>query len=129
MSQQEEINIFFRSFNKASEEIIRKIDESVSSASKELAALIIDATPVGNPALWKWKPPAGYTPGQLKAAWQIKDEESGYNKVVTIYNETVYAERIEYGSWSTQAPAGMMRVSAISFPSILDTKLKENGLI
>jgi len=76
---------------------------------------IVDRTPVGDPSLWKWPAHKNYTPGTLKASWTI---EFGNNEV-TIENLQPYAYRVETG-YSTQAPAGMMRISLKEFQSIID---------
>lgn len=118
---------------------------------KEMYKKIVDRTPIGNPALWKHPyPPAGYVPGKLKASWQlsfnstardktsgrfvstkgisnsgaggIKINVSGKDSTATISNFQPYAYRIEYGSWSTQAPAGMMRITVAEYASIINAK-------
>lgn len=98
---------------KASTEVFQK-------AGRDLYTLIQNKTPIGDPSLWKWPAHKNYTPGTLRAAWQI---DSTVNKI-TISNDTPYGYRVEYGSWSTQAPQGMMRISVLEFPKILDQASK-----
>jgi len=96
--------------------IVRTSLKVMYEACDVLYDRIVNRTPVGNPSLWEppyW--PRGYTPGHLKANWQIKQE----GDTVTIWNDAPYAYRIETG-WSTkQAPEGMMRVSLKEFNAIL----------
>lgn len=101
----------------------------------EVFAGTIEATPVGNPSLWKSKPPKGYVGGRLRNNWQCsKDQpdtsstrgpEGGGNAALADVQQTVapdpgkyyltnnmpYAKRIEYDGWSRQAPAGMARIN------------------
>lgn len=44
---------------------------------------------------------------------------------VTITNRQPYAYRVEYG-WSTQAPAGMLRITLQEYSNIVDAKAREN---
>lgn len=93
-----------------------KADEAtIAKSVEELKNLIVKRTPVGNPALWNYPAPKDYIPGQLKASWELI-KHSGTN--YTIQNLQPYAYRVETG-WSTQAPSGMMRVSALSWNSIV----------
>lgn len=120
----------------------------------QLYKTIINNTPVGDPTLWHPPvAPAGYVPGKLRASWQISFDNIQRNsrgqfasgeqvtaghglslsltnltakKVIAIYNTQPYAERIEYGSWSTQAPAGMMRISIQEFPLLVQANAKRN---
>jgi hypothetical protein len=105
---------------------------------------IILRSPVGNPSLWKSKAPKGYVGGHFRNNWfidinDIKPSErkaiskSGADSlsqmskisnlgdnpyvVVYIHNSLPYARRLEYG-WSTQAPHGMVNVTAQSISAI-----------
>ncbi len=127
----------------------------VDSANKQLGAVleasgilfsnIKERTPIGDPSLWHppYAPP-GYTPGTLKASWEISNKNSSRSisgrytttndllsshgiKVqidnISIYNRQLYAERVENG-WSTQAPQGMMRISCLEWDGIVDRAAK-----
>ncbi len=48
--------------------------------------------------------------------------------VITIANRQPYAWRVEYGSWSTQAPTGMMRITIAEYASILERNARQNKL-
>ena len=97
---------------------------------------VIMKSPVGNPDLWKSKPPPGYAGGRFRANWMVAIGVKPDGTVTTIDpsgNETLaegarpisalndfdivwlvnnlpYAEEIERGH-STQAPAGVVAVT------------------
>ena len=93
-------------------------------AAQRLLKKIEDRTPVGDPSLWKWPAHADYTAGKLKASWTLTSN----GNTITIANSMPYAERVEYSSWSTQAPAGMMRVSILDYPWIVEQVARERKL-
>jgi len=118
--------------------------KTVEEAAEILLETIKERTPVGNPDLWHppyW--PKGYVPGTLKASWEIsysnsaRDATSGRFttaanliqqhgistsiNTISIFNRQPYAEIIEYGKWSTQAPQGMMRISLLEWPHIINS--------
>lgn len=99
---------------------------------------IVERSPVGNPALWVNPAPAGYVPGTFKNNWFVdigsmsprqrtqpdaagsaslaeKSKLSAIRSnpyvIVWIHNSVPYAGRIEHG-WSSQAPAGVVSVTA-----------------
>ncbi len=121
-------------------------EKTINATLLEMYKKIVDRTPVGDPSLWKSSPPANYTPGHLKASWALSFDNvirngegrfasasqlteghgislsvtnSTTGKTAAISNSAVYAERIEYGSWSTQAPAGMMRITIAEYTDII----------
>ncbi len=101
--------------NKQAQICIKNDYKIQQEAAQLLYERIVNRTPEGNPNLWNppyW--PADYIPGTLKNSWVIKITESA----VEISNEQPYAERIETG-YSTQAPAGMMRISVLEWDVIL----------
>lgn len=95
-----------------------------------LATRVIGLTPVGNPDLWKEKPPAGYVGGRARGNWQsstgtpasgetqkidpgggssLADARStaaqiGKNDVSYIVNNVPYIQRLDRG-WSRQVGA------------------------
>lgn len=124
--------------------ILDRAAKVVNTTVVDMFNKIVDRTPVGNPSLWKYPAPKGYNPGTLKASWGIDYNTNGAirndkgqfatpNTVggisfrvnspsrqdATIYNIQPYAQRVETG-WSTQAPAGMMRITIKEYVSILD---------
>lgn len=103
-------------FNKDIKAVLQSNQRVFQEACHILYERIKSRTPVGNPALWNWPAHKDYTPGTLKDGWEIDVQ----GDIVTIYNDVIYAERVENG-WSSQAPAGMMRVSLKEFQSILDS--------
>lgn len=100
--------------------VVKADTKIIQEACHELYSRIVERTPVGNPALWNppvW--PRDYTPGALKANWTIEQEGDDY----VISNDLPYAQRVETG-YSTQAPAGMMRISIKEFGAILNEVAK-----
>jgi len=99
---------------------------------------LVMKSPVGDPSLWKNKPPKGYLEGRFRANWQLGVSELNYvttnvrdtdgnatvdrivgsipkdagGKIYFITNSLPYAVRLENG-WSTQAPIGMVTLTAI----------------
>jgi len=111
-------------FNKQAQAQLKVDSRAQQDAAQMLYENIKRRTPVGNPALWNppvW--PKGYQPGSLKAAWQI--EINGDE--VTIFNPLPYADRVEHG-WSTQAPAGMMKISLLEWNKLLEKASKKYRL-
>lgn len=104
-------------FDRRVETVLTNATKIHEAAAKELKHRIEERTPVGNPALWKYPAPAGYTPGTLKASWEFKN---GVNGEFIISNDQPYADRVEHG-WSTQAPTGMLRISLLEWNSIVQT--------
>lgn len=121
----------------------------VDKVSIDLLTKIVLRTPVGNPSLWKNPPPAGYVGGRLRGNWNTgvgsinttfrapaKNGTApiarGRAKVATrdpsadifITNSLPYAHRVENG-YSTQAPAGMVRVTVVEFQSFIAKAAKE----
>ncbi len=128
---------------KHQETILKSVSTIINESNKELFKKIVERTPEGNPSLWKYPAPKDYAPGTLKASWGISYNTNGSIRGsngqftslsegglkfslksttpqgVTIYNNQPYAERVEMG-WSTQAPSGMMRISAQEYGIIID---------
>jgi hypothetical protein len=141
-------------FTLALEKFARKAPEKaeavITKVCLTLHRQIVLATPVGNPDLWKSPPPAGYVGGRLRANWNTGfgsidrtahgPDKSGTGTLaraqaellarpvgrdVYITNSLPYAIPIEYGG-STQAPAGMVRVTVQAFNGIVqDEAAKE----
>lgn len=98
---------------------------------------IVIRSPVGNPDLWKGKPPPGYVGGAFRANNQVSIGEPIYTytdeidndgqstiakgqaalakanpySIIYIQNNRPYAERLESGDHSKQAPEGIYAVS------------------
>jgi len=126
--------------NKTNVFVVEIIRESAADLFEE----IIHRTPVGDPSLWKSKPPADYIPGNLQSNWQCtlgtpasgmwsfenKSAEATISAMKSVIadanvengifltNLLPYAARIEYGAHSTQAPQGMVRISIAQFQHI-----------
>lgn len=121
----------------------------------EVGKSVVEKTPVGDPSLWKSAPPPGYVGGRARASWShaeghmptekfdaidpsdadtnvstkrieasIPDTAAG--KIHFIGNNLPYIERLEKG-WSTQAPNGMVELTAAEFQTFVDDVVKELG--
>jgi len=110
-----------RKFSGQVDLVINADDETIDKSVHELKDLMVKRTPIGRPELWNTPAPKGYTPGQLRASWELEKHGLGS---YTITNEQPYAFRVETG-WSTQAPTGMMRVSALEWPNIVERNRKK----
>ena len=128
---------------------IAKIKGNIDAASRQavtdVAARIVERSPVGDAKLWKEKPPKGYVGGRFKANWQIGesavpqgtfdaiDPSGGASmqriraaipiqaggKMYYLANNLPYAQRLEDG-WSTQTPAGMVALTVAEWKNIVD---------
>jgi hypothetical protein len=103
--------------------IKNKTKEIIDELATKLKERVEERTPIGNPSLWHYPAPAGYTPGTLKASWVINKTDLGFS----LSNDTPYAQRVEYG-WSSQAPNGMLRLTMKDAPQILKQIVRENKL-
>tara|TARA_R110002167_G_scaffold75830_2_gene211566 strand:+ start:352 stop:807 length:456 start_codon:yes stop_codon:yes gene_type:complete len=126
-------------------------DEAVRAFNTEITRQVIQLTPVGNPDLWKSAPPAGYAGGQAKANWfatigqpstVIADDARARNatkpmrwaeaaiqkspgEVYYLANNLPYIRRLEYEGWSTQAPAGMVRITMAKANRLLKAQARK----
>lgn len=117
-----------------------------------LSTELLIRTPVGDPSLWKRKtPPPGYIGGALRANWNFSvgliDETNGKppnssvpeginrlrkaiapgiaDKDVYIVNAQPYARRIEYEGHSSQAPQGMVRLTAVQAQEFMNQAIQQ----
>ena len=121
-----------------------RFDKIVRKVCLDLTRDIVKLTPVGNPDLWKHPAPPGYTGGMARSNWflgysRVTDTHEEHSKngapslrrasnfastihgggVFYIVNNLPYIMALEYGS-STQAPAGMARVTVERFQGIVN---------
>lgn len=123
----------------------------VQKVGIDMLARIVDRSPVGNPELWRSPPPPGYVGGRFRGNWQVSfgapataevqrvDPSGGATKAagavvlaayrgginsIWLTNTVPYAQRLEYG-WSSQAPGGMVRVTAAEFQRFVDDAARE----
>lgn len=135
--------------NKAKERSDAVVRETVIGLGKRL----VELSPVGDPTLWKSKPPPGYVGGRFRANWQYGNlagtgipmtrsnsiDPSGAESMGRIIegvlgsiartrhylvNNLPYAKRLEDG-WSGQAPAGMVGLTIIEFKQIVRSAVAE----
>lgn len=113
----------------------------------DVLAKVVLRTPVGNPDKWKNQPPPGYVGGRLRANWNtsigrgdfttsksttdnaVRRGESrlrAYDGTQDIYllNSLPYVRRIEYEGWSSQAKAGMVRITVAEFQTFVDNAVR-----
>ncbi|WP_426287545.1 hypothetical protein [Luteibacter sp. E-22] len=128
----------------------KKAPENARQVVRKVAIDLLTATvlrtPVGNPDLWKRKPPAGYVGGRLRANWTVAlvapdtttseaIDKTGSTTIakgsqtilqsdgeddIYIMNSLPYAIPVEYGHSGVQAPQGMVRVSVAEFQAYVD---------
>lgn len=127
-------------------DIIREKDRVVATVATDLYNDLVEATPTGNPSLWKTTPlnpkryrtrdgkrklakPVGYVGGYLKGGWELKETKDGW----IIDNPVEYAEirllplllngdgGVIQGS--KQFPAGIEQIIS-KYERILQQKLK-----
>jgi len=112
----------------------------------DVAEELVDRSPVGDPNSWGSPPPKNYKPGHFKANWhhkqgsadssirdtvdvtgdvsmnQIRSSVLNASKPADIhflYNNVPYAMALENGH-SDQAPDGMVALTVLDFPGIVD---------
>lgn len=127
------INAFMDTAKANSELVVKK-------GCIEVLQDIIRMSPVGQPAIWKSKPPKNYTGGRFRGNWQVSFDIPITNEIdridptgmealkegieqigkftsdvksVYFTNNLSYSVELEFGH-STQAPNGMVRVAALN---------------
>lgn len=143
-------NLFSAKLAQFAQEAPEKALRVVKKVAEDISSRVVLRTPVGNPSLWKSKPPAGYVGGRLRANWNvgiggINRAERGPDKGgidttrrnsrvialakegqdIYITNSLPYANRVEYEGWSRQAPAGMLRITLAEFPGLVIQAVNE----
>lgn len=133
---------------KWAEKTKRKKDEINREVVVNLSTTVINRTPIGDISIWETPPTEKrmetYRPGTLVNSWYseigsvsegneprspstsgvtsfaqlsfMADEAVG--EVFYFTNPAPYARRVEFG-WSSQAPAGMVRVTVAEFQNIV----------
>ena len=135
-----DVSKFIEKAKAAPSQVVRKV-------SLDMLAKVVIRTPVGNPDNWKHPPPPGYVGGRLRANWNTsighadlstsKDTQntavrrgesrlSRYDGTQDIYimNSLPYVRRIEYEGWSTQAKAGMVRITVAEFQTFVASAVR-----
>lgn len=133
---------------------VKKASAAPGLVIKKLAidvlSKVVQRTPVGNPTLWASPPPKGYVGGRLRANWvasigapsfststQIDKtggpttrrgratiEASKGDADIYIMNSLPYVRTIEYDGRSSQAPAGMVRITVSEFQTLLKNAVR-----
>jgi hypothetical protein len=139
---------FAKDLQKYAKDTGQKLDDVCRAVTITLFKGVIQMTPVGNPSTWQSNPPQGYTGGSARANWQATigspatsvssaTDPSGGASISAVFtnvkggqvnyltNNLPYINRLEYGAWSNQAPAGMVRVSVRRVASSLATEVRK----
>jgi hypothetical protein len=125
----------------------RNADALVRGIVTDIATKLDELSPVGDPSLWQHPAPKGYEPGTFRGNWQLgvnvipsgetgRIDPSGAETLGTIIasipehpagttiflaNNVPYARPIEDGH-STQAPAGLVGLTAVKFQQVVDAR-------
>lgn len=113
-------------------DVMDKAEKTYRGSILEAFAAVVEATPVGQPSLWKGKAPKGYTGGRLRGNWQVSigspkggelerkggggpsaeinamAARVGLEDKAVMTNNLPYAVAVENGH-STQARGGMVK--------------------
>lgn len=126
-----------------------KADTVVKASVIEASRRLDNRSPVGDASFWKNPPPKGYTGGRFRGNWQlgigvVPSGETGAidksgaetqgriiaqvpanaaGEVYFIINNVPYAQALEEGH-SRQAPSGMVGLTVIEWPGIVDQAAK-----
>ncbi|WP_211440925.1 hypothetical protein [Collimonas humicola] len=127
-----------------------RADEVARKSVIAVGTSLVMKSPVGDPSLWKEKPPPGYVGGRFRANWQhglnvapsgtvstvdsdgrdtidsigarvAQAEASGIHYIT---NSLPYAQALEYGH-STQAPNGMVGITVVEFENYVQQAVAE----
>jgi len=125
-------------------------DKTIRNITRELFNSVILMSPVGDPDGWKNPAPAGYVGGRFRGNWQttqgapadgtldridasgsaamadVATKAGGLGSHTFLANNLPYAQRLEYESWSKQAPAGMVRVTFARITSLIEKQVRAN---
>lgn len=122
-----------------------KTDKIIREIVMEIGNRIVMRSPVGDASYWQMPPPPGYTGGRFRGNWQYGHglvpqgdveviDKSGSQTISAInrgamtskamgvhwiVNNAPYSERLESG-WSRQAPMGMVGLTELEFPQIVE---------
>jgi hypothetical protein len=130
------------------ERTVAKMESAVREAIIQSGERVIELSPLGDPALWKRKPPADYSPGQFRSNWnygldgvnittrpETKSRELHgldampehlVGRVHYVSNSLPYAMALEWGhSSQAPAPAGVVGRLVIELPQIADATARK----
>jgi hypothetical protein len=142
---------FRRAFAARLQQSEQRMNAAVRGIAMWALSALTQRSPVGNAQLWKHSAPPGYVGGRFKANWQVEIGSINYDisqepdasggaavqrgspkisewdptsQVLYITNSMPYAKRIEFDHWSQQAPAGLVRITAIDVRSMFRQLVK-----
>jgi hypothetical protein len=126
---------------------LERADVLKRAVAIKLFSSVIRDSPVGDPDLWKSKPPVGYVGGRFRANWNCTvgtadtstSESTNHAGAIPamiqvvqpttrhdinwLSNSLPYAARLEYEGWSRQAPAGMVRRNTARIKRLISQEL------
>jgi hypothetical protein len=126
---------------------LERADVLKRAVAIKLFSSVIRDSPVGDPDLWKSKPPAGYVGGRFRANWnctvgtadtstsESTNQAAAIPAMIQVVQPTTrhdinwlsnslpYAARLEYEGWSRQAPAGMVRRNTARIKRLISQEL------
>lgn len=137
---------------KFADKVKGRADAVVGDVVSQIVQVIDNRSPVGSPLRWKHPAPKGYVGGRFRGNWQLgigsppagaleRIDPSGLGtvsaalsaipaeaagRVYYYVNNLPYAQRIEEG-WSSIAPSGLVGLTAIEFPQMVDQAVAANG--
>lgn len=143
-------NTFALDVAKFAEKAGGNVKTVVRKVAVDMLSSVVERTPVGNPTNWKNPPPKGYVGGRLRANWNAslsspdlttspRVDAAGAPTVqrgvasltnfdgeqdIYVMNSLPYVRRIEYEGWSSQAPAGMVRVTVSDFQTLVNNAVR-----
>jgi hypothetical protein len=126
-----------------------RADAVVGDVVVQISQAVDRRSPVGDATYWTHPAPKGYVGGRFRGNWQlgvgvIPSGETGAidpsgaetqgriiasipndaaGRVYYLFNNVPYAQRIEEG-WSRQAPTGVVGLTVIEFPRMVDQAAK-----
>lgn len=132
-----------------SNKAIEGIENVIKGTLWEMSSRVVKRTPVGDPNLWSFPPPPGYTGGMARGNWfasissphvgtvnkidksgnvtlagMADDIDRAPGEVFYLTNNLDYMKRLEYDAWSTQAPQGMVRVTLAELNVVINEKIE-----
>lgn len=123
-------------------------EKMVKSVAIQGMNTAIKMTPVGNESLWKSPAPDWYSGGHMRSNWRATINKVDYvikngvdysgtyvqaisdvagfklGDIVYFTNPVPYSLRIEYDSWSSQAPNGIVRPTIKAIKNAINKEIK-----
>lgn len=143
---------FTADLSKWADKVKGRADEVVGDVVVQVAQALDRRSPVGDATYWQSPPPKGYIGGRFRGNWQLgvdvrpagetgridpsgsetqgeiiaRIPQEAAGKVYYLLNNVDYAQPIEEGH-SQQAPQGVVGLTVIEFPQMVDQAVAANG--